>query len=55
VPDLVPEDVGPLLPTDAAALLPAEAAALVEDGALRTRPDLHALDGFFAVRMRRRR
>jgi 16S rRNA (cytosine967-C5)-methyltransferase len=47
VPDLVVED--------AAALLPAEAAALVEDGALRTRPDLHALDGFFAVRMRRRR
>jgi 16S rRNA (cytosine967-C5)-methyltransferase len=46
VPDLAPEEVAPLLP--------GEAAALASDGALRTRPDLHELDGFFAVRMRRR-
>jgi 16S rRNA (cytosine967-C5)-methyltransferase len=47
VPDLAAEDPG--------ALLPAEAAALISDGALRTRPDLHELDGFFAVRLRMRR
>jgi 16S rRNA (cytosine967-C5)-methyltransferase len=46
VPDLASDDI--------AALLPGDAARLVSDGALRTRPDLHELDGFFAVRMRRR-
>jgi 16S rRNA (cytosine967-C5)-methyltransferase len=33
--------------------LPASARELVVDGALRTAPDLHGLDGFFAVRLER--
>jgi 16S rRNA (cytosine967-C5)-methyltransferase len=41
---------------NAAAYLPPEAAALVDaNGALRTLPHRHGLDGFFAVRARRRR
>jgi 16S rRNA (cytosine967-C5)-methyltransferase len=34
--------------------LPTSAHVLVDDGALRTSPDRHGLDGFFAVRLERR-